>query len=85
MPTALETIELFLKYETIDAHAHGDAFDVAKAEIDALNALIKRAKAELELCKEMAVDQGFAFMREQQTPEHVVRAHTKHYFTWRKI
>ena len=85
MPTALETIELFLKYETIDARAHGDAFDVAKAEIDALNALIKRAKAELELCKEMAVDQGFAFMREQQTPEHVVRAHTKHYFTWRKI
>jgi hypothetical protein len=85
MPTALETIELFLKYETIDAHAHGDAFDVSKAEIDALNALIKRAKAELDLCKEMAVDQGFAFMREQQTPEHVVRAHTKRRFTWNKI
>jgi hypothetical protein len=38
-----------------------------------LERLIKSAKAELELCKEMAVDQGFAFMREQQTPEHVVR------------
>jgi hypothetical protein len=36
-----ETIELFLKYETIDARTHGDAFDVAKAEIDALNELIK--------------------------------------------
>jgi hypothetical protein len=36
MPTALETIELFLKYETIDARAHGDAYDVSKAEIDAL-------------------------------------------------
>jgi len=85
MPTALETIELFLKYETIDARTHGDAYDIAKAEIDALNALIKRAKAELELCKEVAVDQGFAFMREQQTPEHVVKAHTKRYFTWHKI
>ena len=85
MPTALETIELFLKYETIDARTHGDAYDIAKAEIDALKQLIRRSEAELDLCKEMAVDQGFAFMRAQQTPEHVVRAHTKHYFTWRKI
>jgi len=80
-----QTIQAFIMNETAHAHAHGDAYDIAKAEIDALNELIKRAKAELDLCKEMAVDQGFAFMREQQTPEHVVRAHTKHYFTWRKI
>jgi hypothetical protein len=85
MPTALETIELFLKYETIDARTHGDAYDIAKAEIDALKQLIRRSEAELDLFKKMAVDQGFAFMREQQTPEHVVKAHTKRYFTWHKI
>ena len=83
--SAQQTIQAFVMIETAHAHAHGDAYDIAKAEIDALNALLKSTKAELDLCKEMAVDQGFAFMREQQTPEHVVRAHTKHYFTWRKI
>jgi len=80
-----QTIQAFIMHETAHAHAHGDAYDIAKAEIDALNALIKSSQAELKLCKELAVDQGFAFMREQQTPEHVVKAHTKHYFTWHKI
>ena len=85
MAAATATIHAFVTLETAHAHAYGDAFDVAKAEIDALNALLKSTKAELDLCKEMAVDQGFAFMREQQTPEHVVKAHTKRYFTWHKI
>ena len=83
--SAQQTIQAYVMIETAHAHAHGDAYDIAKAEIDALNALIKSTKAELELCKEMAVDQGFAFMREQQTPEHVVKAHIKRYFTWHKI
>ena len=83
--SAQQTIQAFVALETVPARAYGDALDVAKAEIDALNELIRKAKAELDLFKKMAVDQGFAFMREQQTPEHVVRAHTKHYFTWHKI
>ena len=82
--SAQQTIQAFVMIESAHAHAHGDGYDIAKAEIEALNDLIKRAKAELELCKELAVDQGYGFMREQQTPEHVVRAHTKHYFTWHK-
>ena len=85
MPTALETIELFLKYETIDAHAHGDALDVSKAEVAALQELIKRAKAELELAQELAIDQGFATRKEIWTEEHVVRGHFKRRFTWSKI
>jgi hypothetical protein len=48
MATATATIQAFVTLETAHAHAYGDAFDVAKAEIDALNELIKRAKAELE-------------------------------------
>jgi len=84
MATALQSIKMYLAYETAHAHAHGDAYDVAKAEIAALQELLKNTKAELELCKKLAVDQGYGFMREQQTPEHVVKAHTKHYFTWYK-
>jgi hypothetical protein len=84
MATATAIIHAFVTLETAHAHAHGDAYDVAKAEIEALQELLKSTKASLELCKELAVDQGYGFMREQQTPEHVVRAHTKHYFTWHK-
>jgi hypothetical protein len=82
--SAQQTIQAFVMIESAHAHAHGDAYDVAKAEIVALQELLKSTKASLELCKELAVDQGYGFMREQQTPEHVVRAHTKHYFTWHK-
>jgi hypothetical protein len=59
MATATATIQAFVTLETAHAHAYGDAFDVAKAEIDALNELIKRAKAELTLCRKIAIDQGF--------------------------
>ena len=79
-----QTIQAFVMLETAYAHANGDGYDIAKAEIAALQELLKSTKASLELCKELAVDQGYGFMREQQTPEHVVRAHTKHYFTWHK-
>jgi len=82
--SALKTIQAFVMIETAHAHAHGDSRDVIKAEIDALKELIRKAEIELELSKETAIDLGFAFMREQHTPEHVVRAHTKHYFTWHK-
>ena len=83
--SAQQTIQAFVMIETAHAHAHGDAFDVAKAEIDALNELIKRAKAELSTCQELAIDQGFATRKEIWTEEHVVKGHFKRRFTWAKI
>ena len=47
MATATATIHAFVTLETAHAHAYGDALDVAKAEIDALNELIKRSPARL--------------------------------------
>jgi hypothetical protein len=85
MATALQTIVTFLMHETAHAHAHGDNRDVVKAEIDALNELIKRAKAELALCQDLAVDQGFATRKEIWTEEHVVKGHFKRRFTWAKM
>jgi hypothetical protein len=85
MSAATATIQAFVALETVHAHAYGDAFDVAKAEVDALNELIKRAKAELELVQELAIDQGFATRKEIWTEEHVVRGHFKRRFTWSKI
>jgi hypothetical protein len=85
MATATATIQAFVTLETAHAHAYGDAFDVAKAEIDALNELIKRAKAELATCQELAIDQGFATRKEIWTEEHVVKGHFKRRFTWHKI
>ena len=85
MATATATIHAFVTLETAHAHAYGDALDVAKAEIDALNELIRKAKAELELAQELAIDQGFATRKEIWTEEHVVRGHFKRRFTWSKI
>jgi hypothetical protein len=85
MATAIQTVQAFLAIETIDARAHGDAYDIVKAEVDALNELIKRAKAELALCQDLAVDQGFATRKEIWTEEHVVKGHFKRRFTWAKI
>jgi hypothetical protein len=85
MATAAQTIQAFVAIETVSARAHGDAFDVAKAEVDALNELIKRAKAELALCQDLAVDQGFATRKEIWTEEHVVKGHFKRRFTWAKM
>ena len=83
--SAQQTIHAFMMIETAYAHAHGDAFDIAKAEVDALNELIKRAKAELALCQDLAIDQGFATRKEVWTEEHVVKGHFKRRFTWSKI
>ena len=83
--SAQQTIQAFVMIETAHAHAHGDAFDVVKAEVDALNELIKRAKAELATCQEIALDQGFATRKEVWTEEHVVKGHFKRRFTWAKI
>jgi wobble nucleotide-excising tRNase len=58
MATATATIHAFVTLETAHAHAYGDAFDVAKAEIDALNELIKRAKAELACAKSLRSTKG---------------------------
>jgi hypothetical protein len=60
-------------------------FDVAKAEIDALNELIKQGQGRAEPCQELAIDQGFATRKEIWTEEHVVRGHFKRRFTWSKI
>ena len=84
MATAQQTIQMFVTYETAQAQAYGDAYDVAKAEVDALNELIKRAKAELALCQDLAIDQGFAERKEVWTEEHVVKGHFKRRFTWSK-
>ena len=83
--SAQQTIQAFVMIETAHAHAHGDAFDVVRAEVDALNELIKRAKAELTLTQELAIDQGFATRKEIWTEEHVVKGHFKRRFTWAKI
>ena len=83
--SAQQTIQAFVALETVPARAYGDAFDVAKAEVDALNELIKRAKAELATCQELAIDQGFATRKEIWTEEHVVKGHFKRRFTWAKI
>jgi hypothetical protein len=85
MATAAQTIQAFVAIETVAARAYGDAFDVAKAEVEALNELIKRAKAELALCQDLAVDQGFATRKEIWTEEHVVKGHFKRRFTWAKM
>ena len=83
MATATQTIHAFVTLETSHAHAYGDAYDVAKAEIEALQELIRKAKAELALAQEEAVDQGFAERKEVWTEEHVVKGHFKRRFTWR--
>lgn len=83
--SAQQTIQAFVMIETAYAHAHGDAFDISKAEVAALQELIKRAKAELDLAQELAIDQGFATRKEIWTEEHVVRGHFKRRFTWSKI
>jgi hypothetical protein len=83
MATATQTIQMFVTYETAHAHAHGDAYDVVKTEVAALQELIKRAKAELELAQELAIDQGFAERKEVWTEEHTVKGHFKRRFTWR--
>jgi hypothetical protein len=85
MATAQQTIHAFMMIETAHAHAHGDAFDISKAEVAALQELIKRAKAELELAQELAIDQGFATRKEIWTEEHVVKGHFKRRFTWAKM
>jgi nucleotide-binding universal stress UspA family protein len=85
MATALQSIKMFVTYETAHAHAHGDAYDVAKAEVLALQELIRRAKAELELAQELAIDQGYAERKEVWTEEHVVKGHFKRRFTWRTM
>jgi len=81
--SAQQTIQAFVMIESAYAHANGDGYDIAKAEIDALNELIKRAKAELDLCKDLAVDQGYAERKEIWTAEHVVKGHYKRRFMWR--
>ena len=83
MALAYDTIRAFVQVESASAIAHGDRYDVAKAEILALQELIKRAKAELELAQEEAIDQGFAERKEVWTAEHVVKGHFKRRFTWR--
>ena len=80
--SAQKTIQAFVMIETAHAHAGGDARDIAKAEIDALNELIKRAKAELAECQAEAIDQGFAFRKEIWTEEHTVKGHYKRRFMW---
>jgi hypothetical protein len=85
MATAAQTIQAFVAVETVAARAYGDAFDVAKAEVAALQELIKRAKAELELAQELAIDQGFATRKEVWTEEHTVKGHYKRRFTWAAI
>ena len=82
--SALKTIQAFVMIETAHVHANGDAYDIAKAEIDALNELIKRAKAELELSKELALDLGYATLKEVWTEEHTVKGHYKRRFTWKR-
>ena len=84
MATETQTVRAFLAIETAHARAHGDAYDIVKAEVDALNELIKRAKAELALCQDLAIDQGFATRKEVWTEEHVVKGHYKRRFTWSK-
>ena len=83
--SAQQTIQAFVALETVPARAYGDPLDVSKAEVAALQELIKRAKAELELAQELAIDQGFATRKEIWTEEHVVRGHFKRRFTWSKI
>ena len=83
--SAQQTIQAFVALETVPARAYGDALDVSKAEVAALQELIKRAKAELELAQELAIDQGFATRKEIWTEEHVVKGHFKRRFTWAKI
>jgi hypothetical protein len=83
MATAMQTIMTYVIYETAHARAHGDAYDVAKADVAALQELIKSAKAELATVQDMAVDQGFAERKEVWTAEHVVKGHFKRRFTWR--
>ena len=51
MATALQSIKMYLAYETAHVQAVGDSRDVIKAEIDALQELIRKAKIELELSK----------------------------------
>ena len=85
MASATQLIRAFVQYEMAHAHAYGDAYDVAKAEVDALNELIRRAKAELALCQDLAIDQGFATRKEVWTEEHVVKGHFKRRFTWRTM
>jgi hypothetical protein len=83
MATATQSIALFVTLETANARAHGDGYDIAKAEITALNEIIKTAKAQLSVCQDEAVDQGFAERKEIWTEEHTVKGHFKRRFTWR--
>ena len=83
MATAAQTIHAFVTLETSHAHAYGDAYDIAKAEVAALQELIKRAKAELAVVQDMAIDQGFAERKEVWTEEHTVKGHYKRRFMWR--
>ena len=85
MATATQTVHAFVTIETAHAQAYGDGYDVAKAEIDALNELIRTAKAQLAVCQDLAIDQGFAERKEIWTEEHMVKGHFKRRFTWRKM
>ena len=82
--TTQATIQAFIATETLHARAHGDGYDIVKAEIDALNELIRRAKAELAVCQDLAIDQGYAIRKEVWTEAHVVKGHYKRRFTWNK-
>jgi len=83
MATATQSIALFVTLETANARAHGDGYDVAKAEAAALSELIKTAKAQLAVVQDEAIDQGYAERKEIWTEEHVVKGHFKRRFTWR--
>lgn len=83
--TTQATIQAFVAMETLQARAHGDGYDIAKAEVEALQDLIRRAKAELALCQDLAIDQGYATRKEVWTEEHVVKGHYKRRFTWKAV
>jgi hypothetical protein len=85
MATATATIHAFVTLETAHAHAYGDAFDVAKAEIDALERIdqARQGRAYLDaracdrsrLCDaQRDLDRGTRGQGSLQAPLHLGRA-----------
>lgn len=64
MTTLTQSIAAYIAAETAEAQAHGSAYDVAIAELAALDALAKKVAAQITACRELAVEDGFAMWAE---------------------
>ena len=64
MTTITQSIAAYIAAETAEAQANGSAYDVAIAELAALDALAKKIESQIKACRELAVEDGFAMWAE---------------------